>query len=95
METLAEELVAEGYPVEFVLLSDANAGDFVNRTSRPIFKDSGSGRPAWQEMESGAFKHDTFVYSRTGERTLFWDASANNLGDWQADIRAAVESQGM
>ena len=94
METLANELDNEGYPVQFVILSDANAHDFVPRTSRPIFTDSAAGRPAWQEMEANAYKHDTFVYSRTGERTLFWDASSNSLGNWQADIRAAVESEG-
>lgn len=95
METLADEMEGEGYPVQFVVLSDANAADFVARTTRPIFKESTGGRPAWQEMETGATKHDTFVYSRTGDRVLFWDTSSNSLGDWQDDIRAAVEAQGM
>ncbi len=59
----------------------------------PIFEDAQSGLPAWSEMADGAVKHDTFVFSSTGERILFWDASANSLGNWSADIRAAVESQ--
>lgn len=75
------------------MLSDANASDFVERTTMSIFEEGQSGRPAWGEMQSGAVKHDTFVYSATGERLLFWDASANSLGNWSADIRAAVEAQ--
>ena len=94
MSTLANELIAEGYPVEFVLLSDDNADYFVGRTMRPIFSDPASGRPAWEAMEPGARKHDTFVYSRTGERVLFWDTSDNSLSNWSDDIRAAVEAEG-
>ncbi len=77
-----------------VIVSDANASDFVERTDRPIFQEDRSGRPAWGEMESGAVKHDTFVYSATGERLLFWDASNNSLGNWSADIEAVVAAQG-
>ncbi len=94
MTTLSNELVAEGYPVEFVVLSNANASDFISLTHRPIFKDGQAGQPAWQEMEPGAVKHDTFIYSKTGERLMFWDASSNSLGTWSADIRAAVVAQG-
>jgi hypothetical protein len=92
---LSDALVAEGYGVQFVLLSDVNATDFVGRAAVPIFRDPSPGRVAWQEMEAGSFKHDTFVFSRAGVRTLFWDASAQNLSMWSADIRAAVESLGM
>jgi len=95
METLEEELVGEGYPVRFVVLSNQNASDFVERTTVPIFEDPAPGRPAWDEMEPDARKHDTFVYSRTGERTLFWDTSSESLSNWSADIRAAVEAQGL
>ncbi len=94
MTTLATELVAEGYPVEFVVLSDSNAVDFVDRTTHVVFRDPAAGQPAWQAMEAGTVKHDTFVYSRSGERTLLWDASDNSLGGWAGDIRAAVEAQG-
>jgi hypothetical protein len=86
-------LVGEGHTVELVLLSDANASDYVSRTTLPIFEEDRSGRPAWGEMDSSAVKHDTFVYSATGERLLFWDASSNSLGDWSADIRSVVEAQ--
>lgn len=94
MTTLAAELTSEGYPVEFVVLSDSNASDFVERTTHVVFRDPAAGQPAWQAMEPGTVKHDTFVFSRTGERTLHWDASDNSLGAWSADIRAGVEAQG-
>lgn len=94
MESLANALVAEGYPVQFTLLSDLNAADFVGRTAVPIFRDARAGAPSWQQMEPGAVKHDTFVYSRTKERVLFWDASARDFSQWSAEIRAAVVAQG-
>jgi hypothetical protein len=85
---------AEGYPVEFVVVSDANADDFVERTTHRIFQDDASGKPAWKEMDAGAVKHDTFVYAKDGERLLYWDASSESFGNWAADIRAVVEAQG-
>ncbi len=95
MNTLVAELENEGYPVEFVVVADSNASDFVSRTVLRIFKEAAPGRPAWNEMQANAVKHDTFIYSRTGERVLFWDRSENNLANWNADIRAAVEAQGL
>lgn len=91
---LSTDLVAEGYPVQFVVLSDINATDFVGRTSVPIFRDPSSNRAAWSETQPNPAKHDTFVYSRTGTRTLFWDTSNEMLPQWSADIRAAVEAEG-
>ncbi len=84
----------DGYPAELVVLSDTNASDFVGRTAVPIFRDLSGGRAAWTAMQPGAVKHDTFVYDRSGARTLFWDASSNDLSRWSADIRAAVEAIG-
>jgi len=94
MTTLAAELASEGYPVEFVVLADSNASDFLSVTPHVIFREPAAGQPAWQALELGTVKNDTFVYGRTGDRTLFWDASSNSLGTWADDIRAAVEAQG-
>jgi len=80
--------------VQFVVLSDANATDFNSIVKVPVFSDPGAGRPAWSEMEPGAVKHDTFVFSRTGVRSFVWDASSHSFGAWGADIRAAVVAQG-
>jgi hypothetical protein len=90
---LADELAGQGYDVQFVLLSDANATDFASRASVPIFRDPTGTRNAWQEMEPGAVKHDTFVFSRQGARTVYRPASAG-LSSWSADVRAAVEALG-
>jgi hypothetical protein len=78
-----------------VVISDANATDFVGRTPVPIFRDASAGLAAWREFEpAGVTKHDTFVYDRTGRRTLFWDAGTKNLANWAADMRVAVEAIG-
>ncbi len=45
-------------------------------------------------MASIAAKHDTFVFDKTGARTLYWDASTKSLSNLSADIRAAVEAIG-
>ena len=87
-------MVAEGFAVQFVLLSDVNADDFVDRTAVPIFEDPSGDASAWEEMQTGAAKHDTFVFGRDGLRTLYWDATEHELGNWSADIRAAIEAIG-
>lgn len=80
--------------MQFVLLSDVNATDFIGRAAVPIFLDPSPGREAWRELHPDAVKHDTFVFSAAGIRTLFWDTSASNLAQWSADIRQAVEALG-
>lgn len=77
-----------------MVLSDQNATDFAGRTGVPIFRDPSPGRAAWVEMQTGAAKHDTFVFARNGSRVLFWDVSAENLSNWAVDLRAAVVAQG-
>lgn len=91
---MSDALVAEGYPVQFVVLSDQNASDYVSRVTMPVFRDPSAGRAAWIEMQPTAVKHDTFVFDKTGMRTLFWDASTKNFGMLSADLRAAVEAIG-
>lgn len=80
--------------MQFVVLSDANATDFNSIVKVPVFAEPGAGLPAWSAMEPGAVKHDTFVYSRTGVRTLVWKASSHSFSAWGADIRAAVVALG-
>lgn len=89
---LSNELVSRGYRVQFALLADVNAADFVGLTSVPIFEDPTGARTAWNEMDRGAAKHDTFVFAPDGVRTFAWDASTKVLANWEADIRAAVEA---
>jgi hypothetical protein len=80
--------------VQFALLSDVNAADFVGLASVPTFRDPSAGPAAWCEMAPGAVKHDTFVFSAAGTRSLFWDASMRDLSQWSPEIRAAVEALG-
>ncbi|MBP6632047.1 MAG: hypothetical protein KBG28_00370 [Kofleriaceae bacterium] len=89
---LSTAMLAEGEPVQFVVLSDVNATDFVGRTSVPIFRDPSGARVAWAEMEPGAVKHDTFVFDQAGVRRRFWDASSESFAAWATDIRAEVEA---
>ena len=76
--------------MQFVVLSDSNATWFVGQTSAPIFRDPAAGRPSWTSMQPGTIKHDTFVFNRNAERSLYWKASANSLATLKADIKAAV-----
>lgn len=80
--------------MQFVLLSDVNATDLVDRAAVPTFRDPSAGRMAWREMQADAAKHDTFVFSAAGLRTLFWDTSTRSLSQWSADIRQEVEALG-
>ena len=82
----------EGINVQFVVLSDTGADFFTERTEFPIFEDAGQGQPAWDLMEENARKEDTFIYSKTGERLLFWDLSSENRTNWTADVRAVIEA---
>ncbi|MDB4962393.1 MAG: hypothetical protein JWP01_2392 [Myxococcales bacterium] len=80
--------------MQFVVLSDQNATDFSSLVTMPIFRDPSPGRAAWEEMQPGAVKHDTFVFDKSGVRTLFWDASSESFNQLEPDIRAAVEAIG-
>lgn len=89
---LSDALLAEGVPVQFTLLSDVNATYFSDAAEVPIFRDPSAGLLAWGEMQPHAVKHDTFVFSAAGIRTLFWNARTNDLASWSSDIRQAVEA---
>ena len=85
------ELKGEGRGVQFVVLSDSNATDFVGRSSAPLFKDPTAGRAAWRALDPSAVKHDTVVFDAQGRVVLYRRASSG-LSTWRADIAAAVRS---
>ena len=92
-EQLQTTLRAERRDVEIVVLSDANASDFVSRTGLRIFRDAQPGRPAWVEMRPMPSKHDTFVFAPNGERTYFWQGSyTGDATRWTADVGQAVRA---
>lgn len=79
--------------MQFVVLSDSNASDFVGRVTMPIFRDPTPGRASWTQMEPGSIKHDTFVFDAQGQRTLVWKASGGlDATKWRTDIAAAVRA---
>jgi predicted ester cyclase len=87
MDSLSDTLVGEGYPVQFVVLSDVNAEDFVGRTDVPIFRDPTSGVQAWKELVAGfltAFPDIHFTGDERlvdGDRVAFrWHAVATHTG---------------
>jgi hypothetical protein len=59
--------------VQFVVLSDGNATDFVSRVSMPIFKDST--RAQWTALRPDVVKHDTFVFDANGQLKFSWRVS--------------------
>ena len=89
METLAADL---GSDVQFVVLSESGAEDFVSLVSLPIFRDDSFGRTAWFEMSATAQKHDTLVFDADGNQTFYWDVGSNDFFNWEVDIRAALDA---
>jgi len=88
-QNLQNELDAEQLDAQIVILGDPNAEQFASRVALPIFRDKD--KSAWNEMRSGASKHDTFVFSPSGERTYFWLGSyQGDATRWRADIGKAV-----
>lgn len=85
------ELKAEGRGVQFVVLSDSNATDFVGRLSAPILRDPTAQKAAWKALDPGAVKHDTVLFDAQGQVVLYRRA-ASGLTSWRADIAAAVRS---
>ncbi len=88
-QNLQDELTAENLDVQIIILGDPNAEQFASKVSLPIFKDKD--KSAWNEMRPGAYKHDTFVFAPSGERTYFWLGSyQGDATRWRADIGKAV-----
>jgi len=90
---LQAELRDEKRDAEIVILSDSAATQFVGKVAMRVFRDAEAGRPAWQQMRTGASKHDTFVFGPNGQRTYFWEGSFT--GDarlWTQQVGEAVRA---
>lgn len=83
---------AEGRTVQFVVVSDSNASDFVTRVTMPIFLDPSPGRAAWLELDPSALKHDTFLFDAQGRRVLTLKLNGALSSTWKADVAAAVRA---
>lgn len=92
-EQLHAALKAEKRDVEILVLADNAADQYVGKIGLRIFHDNLAGRPAWQAMRSGAYKHDTFVFAPNGLRTYFWEGSyTGDAARWTQDVGAAVRA---
>lgn len=90
-EQLQTTLRGEKRDVEFVVLADAAAEQYVGKIGLRIFKDAEAGRPAWQAMRTGAYKHDTFVFAPNGQRSYFWEGSyTGDAPRWTQQVGEAV-----
>lgn len=79
--------------MQFVVLADVNAIDFVGRVSMPILRDGSPTRTAWRDLEAAAVKHDTAVFDAEG-RFISFRRGALGLSTWKDDIAAIVRSLG-
>ncbi len=79
--------------MQFVVLSDANASDFVPVLTMPLFRDPSPNRAAWLELDATAYKHDTFVFDAQGRRVLTLKLNGSlNPATWRSDVGAAVRA---
>jgi len=83
---LFNQLKSEGRSVQFVVLSDGNASDFVSRISVPIFRDPN--RDGWRAFRADVVKHDTFVFDAQGKLVLTWRVASGT--SFSPSIGAAV-----
>lgn len=77
--------------MQFVVLSDALASDYVGRVTMPIFRDDSASLEHWREMDPLAAKHDTVIYDAAGQRVLYRRAESG-LATWKDDVAAAVRA---
>ncbi|HVJ92803.1 MAG TPA: AhpC-related (seleno)protein [Labilithrix sp.] len=90
-QELNDELSAEGYDAQVVVLADGYGSEFASRVTLPIFNDPD--KSAWREMRPNAYKHDTYVFAPSGERTWFKAGTyRGEPGSWKAETGAAVRA---
>jgi hypothetical protein len=90
-QELNDELESEGYDAQVVVLADGYGEQFVSKVSLPIFDDAD--KSAWKEMRPNAYKHDTYVFAPSGERT--WFKAGTYQGEpatWKTETGAAVRA---
>ncbi len=78
--------------MQFVVVSDSNASDFVSRVTMPIFRDPSAGRDAWFAFDPTALKHDTFIFDAQGQRVKTLKLNGGLAATWRSDVAAAVRA---
>jgi Fe-S cluster biogenesis protein NfuA len=90
-QELDDELKAEGFDAQIVVLADGYGGEFASRIALPIFQDAD--KSAWKEMRPNAYKHDTYVFAPSGERTYFKAGTyQGEPASWKAETGAAIRA---
>jgi hypothetical protein len=90
-QQLNDELAAEGYDAQVLVLADGYGAEFTSKVSLPIFNDPD--KSAWKQMRPNASKHDTYVFAPNGERT--WFKAGTYQGEpatWKTETGAAVRA---
>lgn len=90
-QQLDDELKAEGYDAQVLVLADGYGSQFTTKVSLPIFNDAD--KSAWKQMRPNAYKHDTYVFAPNGERT--WFKAGTYQGEpasWKTETGAAVRA---
>jgi hypothetical protein len=90
-QQLDDELKAEGYDAQVLVLADGYGAELTSKVSLPIFNDPD--KSAWKEMRPNAYKHDTYVFAPNGERT--WFKAGTYQGEpasWKSETGAAVRA---
>ena len=90
-QQLDDELKAEGYDAQVLVLADGYGSQLTTKVSLPIFNDPD--KSAWKQMRPNAYKHDTYVFAPSGERT--WFKAGTYQGEpasWKAETGAALRA---
>lgn len=90
-QQLDDELKAEGYDAQVLVLADGYGSEFTSKVALPIFNDPD--KSAWKQMRPNAYKHDTYVFAPNGERT--WFKAGTYQGEpatWKSETGAAVRA---
>lgn len=90
-QELDDELKAEGYDAQIVVLADGYGSEFTSKIALPIFNDPD--KSAWKEMRPNAYKHDTYVFAPNGERTYFKAGTyQGEPASWKTETGTAVRA---
>ena len=90
-QELDDELKAEGYDAQVLVLADGYGSEFTSKVALPIFNDPD--KSAWKQMRPNAYKHDTYVFAPNGERTYFKAGTyQGEPASWKTETGTAVRA---
>lgn len=78
--------------MQFVVLSNVTAADYVDWVTMPIFKDPTPMRDAWTAFDPAAAKHDTAIFNAAGQAVLFRRVADAGFFSWRDDVATVIRS---